>query len=133
MLKYLDSNVFIYALLSKDKKGEISRKILSELAHNRISATTSFLTWDEVVHVIKKYRGEIAINEGGKFLRFPNLVFINVDRNIIFEAQKIIFNFNLEPRDAIHVASALMNKCGEFVSDDADFDCIKGIKRVKLS
>ena len=46
--------------------------------------------------------------------------------------EEIIEKYNLKPRDAIHVASALTNNIKEIVSDDPDFDKVKEIKRKKL-
>jgi predicted nucleic acid-binding protein len=40
--------------------------------------------------------------------------------------------YNLSPRDAIHLASALSRKAIAIVSDDEDFDQIKEIKRIPI-
>lgn len=133
MREYLDSNIFIYALLSKDNRGFSCQKIISDVINNKNSALTSFLTWDEIVYIIKKHRGtKIAIIEGRKILQMPNLSFIKVDEQIISNAQKLIEIYNLNPRDAIHIASAIISNCDGIVSDDSDFDNIKEIKRIKV-
>ena len=131
-MKYIDANVFIWPVLYNDSKAEYYKKIAKKIAKKEIIAYTSYLTWDEVVHIIKKHLGrEIAVKKGKKLLRFPNLIFIETNDEIINKAKDLITNYNLGPRDAIHIASALTNKINEIISDDSDFDKIKEIKRIK--
>lgn len=132
-MKYIDSNIFIYPILYGDKKANSCKEILLKLARNEIKACTSILSWDEVVFIIKKFRGkEIAAIEGGKLLRMPNLIFLKVDEPIVFRAQEIVSKYHLNPRDAIHAASAISNNCSEIISDDSDFDIIPAIKRMMI-
>ncbi len=75
---------------------------------------------------------DIASSEGERFLKFSNLNFLAVNEEIIFKAQELISKYNLNPRDAIHAASALVNNVDEIISDDQDFDVINEIKRIKI-
>ncbi len=132
-MNYLDANIFIYAVGSLDEKKEKCLKILNKVVGGEIEACTSFLTWDEFVHVVRKLWGrEVATSEGKKFLQFPNLHFIKTDREVISKAQELISEYNLKPRDAIHAASALVKGVREIISDDSDFDKVKGLKRVRV-
>ena len=129
--KYLDSNIFIYPLLYEDERSLLFEDILLSLINKEFMGFTSTLTWDELVHSIWKKRGrEIAIIEGEKFLQMPNLLFIDANKNIINKAQKLINNYNIKPRDAIHTTTALLNNIQEVISDDNDFDKIKDIRRI---
>lgn len=129
--RYLDSSVFIYPLLYKDQTAKFFENILLDLAMGKFKGFTSTLAWDELVHILKKKKGkEIAIEEGKKFLKFPNLELINANSFVISNAQKILEKNNLGPRDAIHVSSALVNGINEIISGDKDFDKIKEIKRI---
>lgn len=131
--KYLDTNIFLYPLTYEDDKADICKKILEKVVKKEIIAYTSVLCWDEFVYVLRKEKGkEIANEEGEKFLKFLNLVFLDANKVILFKAQEIISKYNLKPRDAIHAASAIVNGIKEIISDDPDFDKIKEIKRVKL-
>ena len=130
--KYIDANIFIYPILYESEYSKYYEKLFLDIASNKFSMITSFLTWDEIVHSIWKKRGrEIAIKEGEKFLRFPNLIFIDTNSKVISKAQQLITEYNIKPRDAIHIATALLNNCNEIVSDDEDFDKIKEVKRIK--
>ncbi len=131
---YLDSNVFLYAILNDGGLGIASKKILTRLAKNEFAGCTSFLTWDEFVYTLKKRFGkDIALREGEKFLYFPNLSFLKVDQAVIFEAQNFMKKYSLNPRDAIHAASAFLNHAKEIISDDPDFDSIAELKRLPLN
>jgi predicted nucleic acid-binding protein len=130
-MKYLDSNIFIYPLLYNDKIAEYSRRILSDVVNGKISACTSVLTWDELVHSIGKIKGKkYAILYGEKFLNFSRLVLLDANPMIILTAQGLIKKYGLYPRDAIHAATSIYNKTSEIISNDKDFDNIKEIKRI---
>jgi uncharacterized protein len=129
---YLDTNIFVYALINNGKVGDRCRKILEDVAKRKIRASTSYLTWDEIVYSVRKERSkDIAIYEGRKILQFPNLAWLSVNDEVMISAQRLIESYPLKPRDAIHAASALANNISEISSDDPDFDKVKELKRVK--
>ncbi len=130
---YLDTNIFVYAAINNDILGEKCRQILSDISKDKIAAHTSSLTWDEVVYAIWKKEGkEKAIEEGKLFLQLPNISFFNVSTVIISKAQELIENYAIKPRDAIHIATAIVNGINQIVSDDPDFDKVKELKRIKI-
>ncbi len=131
MKKYIDSNIFINPVLYDDEKAEKCREITLMISNKKIFAITSVLTWDELVYSIRKnLEIGIAAEQGEKFLRFPNLILVDADRNIILKAQKLISEYHLKPRDAIHAATAISRGCTEIISDDSDFDKVKELKRI---
>jgi len=130
---YVDSNVFIYSVVSKSKLASLSKNIILQIAEGKIDGATSILTWDEFFWVVRKTLGqEFAEIEGPRFLNIPNLKFIAADELIITKAQKIIEDYKLKPRDSIHAASAISRNIKEIISDDPDFDKIKEIKRIPI-
>ncbi len=135
-LAYIDSNIFVYPVLysqETDVRVKKAAEILRNIASGELLAFTSSLTWDEVVWTIRKFLGKSeSINQGQKLLNFVNLQFISVDENIIAQAQMLMCNYDLKPRDSIHVASAIDRKLKTFISDDQDFDVVKAIKRTPL-
>lgn len=127
--KYIGANIFLQGILYDDKQ---SKEILSKLVKREFLSYTSILTWDEIVFIVRKFLGEeIAIREGERFLRMPNLFFIDADKKIILHAQNLVKKYALKPRDAIHISSALANGIHEIISLDRDFDKIKEIKRIE--
>ncbi|MDR2204383.1 MAG: type II toxin-antitoxin system VapC family toxin [Nitrososphaerota archaeon] len=135
-LVYVDSNVFLYPVLysiEMDSRVKKASELLKSIAIGELSAYTSVLTWDEVVWVVRKTMGaDEALSQGKKLLGFINLYFISVDENILSQAQGLMGKYNLKPRDAIHVASALSRELLTIISDDQDFDTIKEVNRIPL-
>jgi predicted nucleic acid-binding protein len=76
-MKYVDSNIFIYPVVADEKaesKASSAKGILLKIARGDLEAATSTLTWDELVWSTRKFLGsEVAVYEGEKFLRFPQL------------------------------------------------------------
>ena len=129
-MKYLDANVFIYPVIDNDRMAEFYRKIIYEVISKKIQACTSILTWDEVIHYLIKERGKsFALMQSEKFLKLPNLYFIDASPSIIFKAHQLMKIHDINPRDAIHVATALSCKSDEIISEEKVFDKIKEIKR----
>jgi len=130
---YLDTNIFIYPISGTGIKSESCINILSKVFKGELEAATSILTWDEFQYSLRKIIGkEKAIEESSIFLKSPNLKFIKADSEIISKAQELTEKYTLKPRDAIHAATAIINKIPKIVSDDSDFDKVKEIKRIKI-
>lgn len=132
-MTYLDANVFVHAALNTGEKAFSCKNILLKVAEGRLAAATSALTWGELVWAVKRQSShDFAKAAGAELLKIPNLKFLAVDSAVISEAQRLISEHNLDPRDAIHAASAIKHGIKEFVSDDTDFDAVAGIKRIRL-
>jgi len=131
-MNYLDSNIFLYPLLGQNEKANACIRVLTKMVEGE-PACTSVLTWDEFVFVLRKrLGGDIARDKGERFLRFPFLQRAKVDDLILMQAQKFIEKYDLRPRDAIHAATAVSNRCRAIVSDDPDFDRVKEIARIRI-
>jgi len=127
---YLDANVFIYPVIDNDKRADFYRKIIYDVVSGKIQACTSVLTWDEVIHYLIKEKGKsFALTQSEKFLKLPKLYFIETSSSIIFKAHQLMKMYEVNPRDAIHVATALSCKSDKIITEDKGFDKIKEIKR----
>jgi len=130
-MMYLDANFFIFANLF-DEKGTKAREILGRIIQGK-RAITSSLSLDEVMWVLIKnnLRHEVRkiIEE---IYATPNIEVKEVAATVPLRALDFMEKHNLKPRDAFH--AAVMEYCNvkEIVSDDADFDKIKSIKRIGL-
>lgn len=130
---YIDSNIFIYATLNTEDEGNRARTLLRKIQNGTEPAATSALTFDELVWTVKKHRNiEDAISAGEAFLNFPNLTLIPVNGELLSSALNLIKKYNLDPRDAIHAATAITEKAKAMVSTDTHFDRIKELKRKPL-
>jgi predicted nucleic acid-binding protein len=131
-MNYIDSNIFILALLNTDEEGVKARKIISKISSGE-QAVTSYLTLDEVMWKVKKFRSQKdAVNAAETMISTPNLLFITVDDEVMSKAIKAVKEINLDLRDAIHLGS--MRKAGvtQIVSLDSHFDHVPQIKRIKI-
>ncbi|MBU2615650.1 MAG: type II toxin-antitoxin system VapC family toxin [Nanoarchaeota archaeon] len=130
---YLDANIFILSIVNNKEKGESCRKLLSGVASGKIEAATSVLTWDEIIYfLIKRASPETIKKQSNKLLKFPHLIFLKTDLVILEKAEELRSEYRLRPRDAIHAATAIVNKIPKIASDDTDFDKVKELKRVKV-
>ena len=128
MKEYIDSNIFIQAIIRNDPD---CIRVLEKIINKDFISITSILSWDELTYIINKFIDrEIAVSEGEKYLQFPNLNFIDAKKEIIVKAQNLLKKYNIKPRDAIHAATALHSGVTEIISEDSDFDKIIEIKRI---
>ena len=135
MSTYIDSNVFLYPIIYEETVEGVTdaKSYLLQIAKGELDACTASLTWDEIVWVVRKlFDPDTAIIEGERFLIFPHLKILDVNLSVIQKAQEMLDAFHLKPRDAIHAATALNNNCTNIISDDQDFDNVKGLKRIPL-
>jgi len=127
---YLDANVFLNAALNREKEGEKARDIIRKLQKGEIAAATSALSFDEVFWIVKKHRDfNKALKATKALLEIPNLIFLEVNDETLWSAYNLAEKYRLDPRDAIHLASALNHGIFTIVSEDEDFDKVKEIKR----
>src|SRR3989344_7074103 len=97
---YIDSNVFIYSIIDESTLGEQAREILKMVQDRKIEACTSVLTFDEIVYVIKKTKGQKqAVVAGGAFLDFSNLRLIDAKKETARISLQAIEEYSLLPRD----------------------------------
>jgi len=134
-LPYVDSNVFLFPVIYRAEDVEEARRaksFLLKIARGEVEAYTSTITWDEVVWVIRKiFNFELSLEQGRRFLEFPNLKFLSVKKSTVFVAHKLLERYRLKPRDALHAAVAIENGLTEIVSYDRDFDVLKELKRIE--
>ena len=134
-LIYVDSNIFLYPVIyDADELAEAkrSKKLLLKIARGDIKACTATISWDEVVWAIRKIFGpKPSLEQGRKFLSFPNLKLLGVRKSVVLKAQELMEKYGLKPRDAIHAATALENRTTTIVSYDRDFDEVKEVNRTE--
>jgi predicted nucleic acid-binding protein len=129
---YLDANVFIYASINTEELGKNAEALLAKVQSGEEKAKTSVLTFDEVFWAIKRQNPKLAFQACQALLNFPNLDIIAVDRELALKALQLIKEYNLTPRDALHAATAIVEKADYIVSTDAHFDRVKELKRKQL-
>ena len=129
---YLDANFFILSNFDTTTKGENARKLLQGVVEGK-EAVTSVLALDEVMWVILRNRKETELRTViEEIYSVKNLAVKEVPPSAPLTALDFIERYNLKPRDAFHAAVMKHFGITKIVSDDADFDRIRGIGRIKL-
>lgn len=129
-MRYIDSNLFIYAVLNDDDKGEKAREYIKKIRKGNDAVFTSVLTFDEVFWIVKREKNEEnALKAGRAMLEMKNLQFVEVDTSLLWDSYKLIEKHGIDPRDSIHLACALKKDADKIISEDDDFDSIDKIER----
>jgi predicted nucleic acid-binding protein len=129
---YLDANVFVYAVVNTGELGEKAGALLLKIQQGQEKAVTSALTADEVFWSIKKHDRAAAFEACQALLNFPNIEIMPATKELALSALQIIKEYRLDPRDALHAATAIAEKVDCIISTDAHFDRVKELKRRPL-
>ncbi len=106
--RYWDSACFIAVLAQEAERVDVCADILRAAAGRRLEIVTSAWTITEVLHpkggrpLSAPVRARVK-----RFFRSSGIVLVNVDRSVAESAQEYFWDFNVKPKDAIHVASAV--------------------------
>ena len=130
---YIDSNIFVYAVLDQEQKGISARKLLQQVQDGKQKAATCALTLNETMWVIRKQRSVEDSILASEALLTLNLTFLPVNKDTLLETVHLTKTSNLKPNDATHLASMKLAGITTLISEDKDFDTIKDIKRIDLS
>ena len=93
------------------------------------------LVIDEVIYISKK-KYNVNFNDTISFLDevvLPNSLILPIRKEDYDKAKELILQYTLKPSDAFHVAIMLNNSISKIISEDKDFDRIKGIERLWLT
>lgn len=132
-MKYLDANFLVFALLDNTDMGESARALQEEIAKGKHSAVTSSLTIDEILWVlVRNKKTELVSEVIDDIYLMPNLTILPTSASAPKNAVRYMQKYELKPRDAIHLAVMEEHGITEIVSDDVDFDRVRGIKRIKF-
>lgn len=127
---FIDSNLLVNAVLDSGRKGVEANKFISQIEKGIVSALTNTIVIDESVWTIQKYRGkEKAIKYFEKFLELPNLIILDTNKEILLLAPQLMREHDLDPTDAIHVATMKYHNINEIISEDKHFDKVSFITR----
>ena len=106
--RYWDSNAFLEWLAEEPDKIDYCRPVIKAAEAGRVRILTSALTIPEVLWI--KGRDRIPADSAvrvGAFFRHEWILVRELDRFIAEDARALVWNHNVKPKDAIHVATAL--------------------------
>jgi len=138
-MRFLDSNIFIYAyykpkkqLTQKEKQmKEQAKQIISNVSQGKEEVTMTVVTLSEIVNILKH---GMPLDQLTKIIRgifmLDNVKIHGVTREAYFAAAELGEDLRLEANDALAVDAIKMNNIEEIYSFDEDFDQIEGISRL---
>jgi predicted nucleic acid-binding protein len=131
---YLDSNVFINAYETKLSQGHHAWLILTAIEDGELIGVTSELTLAEVlVKPIEQRNYELAEHYQEIIAPAGGFEVSAINRSILIEAASLrAVSKGLRLPDAIHVATARLNACTHFLSDDRRLSAAPGLAIVQL-
>lgn len=124
--RYWDSVAFLGWLADEADKVEYCRPVIDAAQSGTIVIVTSALTIAEVLWL--KGHKKIDASHAKKieaFFRHQWIVVREVDRFIAEDARELVWNKNVKPKDAIHLATALRRDVTYDQFDTFDGDLIK--------
>ena len=132
---YLDTNIFIYALEGFPDYVDTLTALFSEIDEGTLKAVTSELTLAEVLVkplIDKNHHLQIIYQEAIQSSDYVDV--IPIDRHILIEAAKIrAQSTTIHLPDAIHLATARMNHCTTFITNDKRLKFITDVHVAILS
>jgi predicted nucleic acid-binding protein len=106
--RYWDANVFLGWLKAEADKVAACQGVLDAAEAGTIEIVTSALTLTEVI----KMKGQQAITRDKEekirgFFEQPYIIIREVDRYVAEAARELIWSHGVDPKDAIHLATAI--------------------------
>ncbi|MGB6063957.1 MAG: PIN domain-containing protein [Desulfomonilaceae bacterium] len=125
--RYWDSCCFLGYFKGERDKEESCRAVLKEAKKGNILIITSALTLAEVVNL--KRATPIPVEDAKllqKAFKEPYLRVRNVDEYIAELARKMVWEYGFQPKDSIHIATAMKHKIPFFDTFDEELIRLSG-------
>lgn len=118
MVKFLDSDVIVFAFTNNPKKEECRKLIYNEdIVVNTLVLLESY---SKIATITKRI--ELAAGMVKEFYRMENIEIVNFDINLLFGAIKRTEKYSLKISDLVHYTTALLKGCYSIISYDKDFN-----------
>jgi uncharacterized protein len=135
-MRFLDSNVFIYAYYKpkktltekEDAMKEQAKKIIRNISQGKEQVMTTVVHVSEIVNILKNGMSKDSLTQTiiGLFM-LDNVTILDVTKNAYFAAVAIGEDLKLEPNDALAVDIMRQKGVAEIYSFDEHFCKIDGI------
>ena len=131
---YLDANCFIYSVERIDPYQAILDVLWRTVSVGQLKIVTSELTLLEVLVKPLRIGDAITATTFRTVLQHtPDVQMMPITQPVLEEAANLRATLNLRTPDAIHAATALLNRCGLFVTNDNGFRRISSLSVSVLS
>jgi len=115
----VDTSIFIYHIEAHPTYLPLTSELLGGVEENQRTAVTSTITLMELtVRPWQLDRPNVAREYEVFLAHFPNLILVDVTRDIARRAAQLRASYRLRPADAIQVATSLVYEATAFVTND---------------
>lgn len=116
---YLDTNIVIFAIEEGNPWSELLRKLFEAIDEGAIRAVTSDLTLAEVLAKPMALEARDVIDKFDQLLAPESVLKVMpIDRPVLRLAAELQAKLGIKLMDSIHVATAKLNECDLFLTDD---------------
>lgn len=130
---YFDTNIFIYMLEGNRELSKPIDILQKGLQAQDFSVHSSELVFTEILPPLVRDGKTKIIKLTVSFLSQRIFNISPIDRDISIQAGYLRGSSKMKSPDALHVATALMQKCDIFLTNDKGIKTPKGLERVILS
>jgi len=131
---YLDANCFIYSVERIDPYRAILDSLWRAVSFGQITIVTSELTLLEVlVKPLKEGNATVAASYRAVLRHSPDVRMAPITQVVLEEAANLRATQGLKTPDALHAATALLNGCTLFVTNDSAFRRVSDLTVAILS
>lgn len=115
----LDTSILIYHLEAHPRYQALTNQVLETVQAGRRQAIVSVVALMELtVHPWRRNEPFVARHYETLLLHFPNLHLVDANRDVARRAAQLRAAYQVRPADALHVATALVNKATAYITND---------------
>jgi len=135
-MKYLDTNVIVYAIENHPKYGGVCIKILEDINNEKIKVCSSIVVLVEIINVLKKINkilekgGKTALNIRNNIDAILSLPIVWFDLNFLIIKKSAEYDYNISGADYAHIATMDLHSIATIISADMELDKVDIIKRL---
>ncbi len=132
-MKYLDTNIIIYAIENHPEYGKKCKEILQLIQDRKLEVCSSVLVLVEVLNVLTRLRrilkdDRFSVEDSIDALLSLPIVWYELSFPVVKHSSK--YDFKVSGVDYIHIATMELNSVFEILSADKELDKVKFIKRI---
>ena len=135
-MKYLDTNIILYAIQNHPEYGSPCKKILTAIESGREKVGASTLVLLEVYGTLRKLNGILRrkkkkeLDIQGNISAILSLPIVWFDMSVFVIERAITYSYQMQTADYIHLATADIQGMREIFSADHEFDDISWLSRI---
>jgi len=133
-MKYLDTNIIIYAIENHPKYGKACKKILLDVESSKLKVCSSMLVLVETINVLTKINRTLEDKEKldvrSNIDAILSLPIVWLDLNFFVIKRAAEYEYKISGVDYIHIASMELNSVTKIISADKELNKVDFIKRV---